>query len=114
MDTTQLQLWIEQNQLLALLGIVLLSFIGFFIARFIIARGLVYLAERTETSYDDIIVRHLRPFRVAWLAPVVVIYIFADLFPTYQSIIEQAMLFLNLMDFDHHFQRHIERGKRYL
>ena len=113
MDTTQLQLWIDQNQFLALLGIILLSFIGFFIARFIIARGLVYIAKRTETNYDDIIVRHLRPFRVAWLAPVVVIYIFADLFPANQTSIEQAMLF-NLMDFDYHFQRHIECGKRYL
>ncbi len=96
MDTTQLQLWIEQNQFFALIGIIILSVIGFFIARFIIARSLVYLANRTETKYDDIIVRHLRPFRVAWLAPVIVIYIFADLFPAYRNIIEQAMLFLIL------------------
>lgn len=96
MDTTQLHLWIEQNQQISLVGIIILSIIGFFIARFIIARGLMYWANRTETKYDDIIVRHLRPFRVAWLAPVIVIYIFADLFPAYQSIIEQAMLFLIL------------------
>jgi len=96
MDSTQLQLWIEQNQILALLGIIILSVIGFFIARFIIARSLVYLAKRTDTQYDDIIVKHLRPFRVAWLAPVVVIYIFADLFPTYQTTIELFTLFLIL------------------
>jgi miniconductance mechanosensitive channel len=96
MDITQLQLWIEQNPLLALFAIVILSVVGFFIARFIIAQSLIYLANRTDTKYDDIIVRHLRPFRVAWLAPVIVIYIFAYLFPTYQSLIEQVALFLIL------------------
>jgi len=96
MDSTQLQLWIEQNQILALMGLIVLSVIGFFIARFLIARSLVYLADRSETKIDDIIVRHLRPFRVAWLAPVVLIYIFADLFPAYQSGIEMVSLFLIL------------------
>jgi len=96
MDITQLQLWIEQNQILALIGIILLSIVGFFIARFIVARSLIYIANRTETKYDDIIVRHLRPFRVAWLAPIVLIYIFADLFPAYQSTVETLSIFLIL------------------
>jgi miniconductance mechanosensitive channel len=96
MDITQLQLWIEQHQFLALIGIIFLSIVGFFIARFMVARSLVYIANRTETKYDDIIVRHLRPFRVAWLAPVVLIYIFADLFTAYQSLIETLSLFLIL------------------
>jgi miniconductance mechanosensitive channel len=33
---------------------------------------------------------------VAWFVPVIVIYIFADLFPAYQSLIEQVTLFLIL------------------
>jgi miniconductance mechanosensitive channel len=96
MDVVQLKLWIEQNQLLALMGLFLLSMVGFFVVRFLIARSLIYLAKRTETQYDDIVVRHLRPFRAAWLAPVIVIYIFADLFPAYQSVIEVLSLFLIL------------------
>lgn len=96
MDTTQLQLWIEQNQFAALISIAVLSILGFFIARFIIARGLVYLTEKTETKYDDIVVRHLRPFRIAWLAPLIVVYIFADLFPAYQVGIERIAIFLIL------------------
>ena len=59
-------------------------------------RGLIYLAKHTETKYDDIIVRYLRPFRVAWLAPVILIYIFADLFPAYQNTIEELSIFLIL------------------
>jgi miniconductance mechanosensitive channel len=93
MDITQLQLWIEQNQILALFVIIILSVIGFFVAQFIIARSLVCLAKRTDTQYDDIIVRHLRPFRVAWIAPVIVVYVFADLFPAYQTTIEYVALF---------------------
>lgn len=96
MDSLQLQLWIEENQRLALMGLLLLSITGFFIARFFIARSLIYLTKRTDTQYDDIIVRHLRPFRVAWLAPVILIYIFADLFPAYQSTIEMLCIFLIL------------------
>jgi len=96
MDITQLQLWIDQNPFMALIAVILLSFVAFFIARFLIARSLIYIANRTETKYDDIIVRHLRPFRVAWLAPVVLIYIFADLIPAYQSVIEPLSLLLIL------------------
>jgi miniconductance mechanosensitive channel len=96
MNITQLQFWIEQNQLLALISLFFLSVIVFFVARFVIARSLVYLAKHTDTQNDDIIVQHLRPYRVAWLAPAAVIYIFADLFPDYQNMIEQAMLFLIL------------------
>jgi miniconductance mechanosensitive channel len=96
MDINQLQLWIEQNQFLALFVIIILSVFGFFVARFLVARSLVYLAKRTNTQYDDIVVRHLRPFRVAWIAPVIVVYVLADLFPAYQTIIEDIALFLIL------------------
>lgn len=96
MSITELQLWIEQNPLLAFGGVILLSLVGFFIARSVIARGLIYLAERTETKYDDIIVNNLRPFRVAWLAPLLVLYFFAYLLPDFQPIIEKATLFLIL------------------
>lgn len=94
MDITQFQLWIEQNQFLALILILLMSFVSFFIARFLIARGLIYIANRTSNRYDDIVVYYLRPFRIAWLVPVIVIYIFADWFPDYQWAIEQVGLFL--------------------
>ena len=94
MDINQLQLWITQNQILALGLTLLLSIAGFFIARFLIARGLVYLAGRTETKYDDIALKHLRPYRVAWLVPAIVVYILADWFPDYERVVEQVSLFL--------------------
>jgi miniconductance mechanosensitive channel len=96
MDTIALQQWIEANQFLALVILLLLSVLGFFIARLVIGRGLTYVAKRSETKYDDIIVKHLKPFRIAWLAPLIVIYIFADVVSDYQLIIEEAALFLIL------------------
>ncbi|NIM93154.1 MAG: mechanosensitive ion channel [Anaerolineales bacterium] len=96
MDIADLQLWIEQNPLLAFLGILGISILIFLIARGIIARGLVYLAKRSDTQYDDIIVRELHPFRVAWLAPLIVLYSFAYLIPEFQLTIEKVALFLIL------------------
>ena len=96
MTTADLQLWIEQNPLLAFGGVILLSFVLFLIARGIIARGLVYLAHRTESKYDDIIVESLRPFRVAWVVPFVVLHFFAYILPEYQVFIEKGALLLVL------------------
>jgi uncharacterized membrane protein YdjX (TVP38/TMEM64 family) len=61
--------WIELNPTLAPWALggaaVITSLVVFLIARYLIARGLVYLAKRTENKYDDIVVEELRPFRFA-------------------------------------------------
>lgn len=73
--------------LLGGLGLILL------IARNIIARGLMTFAGHTKTKVDDILVKHLKPLRVAWLAPLAAIYLGARLFPVYEHWIEIAALF---------------------
>jgi miniconductance mechanosensitive channel len=95
-QTMAVQEWILANPLLAFGVGTLLSLVIFFIARGIIARGLSYFAKRTETKYDDIVVRNLHPFRAAWLAPLIVIYSLASLAPDYQKQIENTALFLIL------------------
>jgi miniconductance mechanosensitive channel len=75
---------------------VILSAVVFLIARFFIARGLIYVSQRTETKFDDIIVQELRPFRFAWIAPLLLIYYFADLLPEGTEVIRQIALFLIL------------------
>jgi len=74
----------------------ILSVIVFLIARHFIARGLVYLSTRTDNKYDDVIVERLRPFRFAWVAPLLVIYYLAGLLPESAQIIRQAVLLLIL------------------
>jgi miniconductance mechanosensitive channel len=90
------QLWVDQNPAMALSGIIILGIVLFVIARGVVARGLIYLTGRTASKMDDIFVKHLRPFRVAWLAPLLVYFSLAYLLPQYQAVIEKAALFFIL------------------
>ena len=80
MTYTELQLWIEQNPLLAVGAIILLSLILLLVTRLIIGRGFTYLTRRTATQYDDIILKNLHPYRISWVAPLILIYAIAHLF----------------------------------
>jgi miniconductance mechanosensitive channel len=91
-----IEFWIEANPTLAYGAAIILSILVFFIVRIILGRGLYYLAGRTETKYDDIFVKDLHPFRVAYVAPLIVLYSFAYLLPEYEIIIKQGTLFLIL------------------
>lgn len=100
MPTENIQAWIDLNPTLApwALGgvMVIMSVVMFLIARYFVARGLTYLVKRTENKYDDILMEKLRPFRFAWIAPLLVIYYFADLLPESAGFIRQAMLLVIL------------------
>jgi miniconductance mechanosensitive channel len=77
-------------------ALVILSVVVFLVARYFIAQGLVYLSVRTKNQYDDIIVEKLRPFRFAWIAPLLVVYYLADLLPDSAQFIRQAVLLIIL------------------
>ena len=96
MDIDSILSWMEASVWQALLTVAAICVVVFFIARSVIARGLVYLAKRTENIYDDVIVESLRPFRIAYLAPLLVIYSFAYLFPDVESLIQNSSLLLML------------------
>jgi miniconductance mechanosensitive channel len=96
MDFTNPRAWIESNPYAAVGAAFLLLLLAFIVARAVLARGLTYFAERTKTQVDDILVKQLRPGRTAWLAPLILIYIFAYLIPAYQTVIEKGSLFLIL------------------
>lgn len=100
MSVEVVQIWIEQNPTLApwvvILALIIFAVICYLIARNLIARGLVALSDRTESEYDDMIVDHLRPFRFAWIAPLLIIYVFAGLLPENLALIRQVILFLIL------------------
>lgn len=96
MNFTNILAWIEANPYVAGGATLLLGMLTFIMARVVLARGLTYFAERTKTRVDDILVEKLRPFRIAWLAPLILIYIFAYLIPAYQVVIEKGALFIIL------------------
>jgi miniconductance mechanosensitive channel len=94
MTTADLLSWSTLNPGLAVSGVIILSVALYFFVRSTIARGLIYIAARTASKYDDIVVRNLRPFRVTWLAPLLVIYASSFLFPVYQDLIQKVSLFI--------------------
>lgn len=96
MTAEEITLFIEQQPWIALVAVLLASFLIYLLGRWIVGRVLVYLAQRTLNKVDDMIVEHLHPYRVAWIAPLVLIYVFAYLAPEYQETIEKVTLFLIL------------------
>ncbi|MBN2502006.1 MAG: mechanosensitive ion channel [Anaerolineales bacterium] len=77
-------------------GVVALSLAVFFVARRIVARALYLFAEHTETKVDDIVVEELKPYRFAWIAPLLVLYYFTYLVPEYQQTAQDIILILIL------------------
>lgn len=96
MFTSELIRVIEQNPLLSLVAVIVLAILTFLVTRWVLTTLLVYITRRTQTRYDDIILENLAPFRVAWVAPLLVIYAFAYLAPDYQRAIEKIVFFLIL------------------
>lgn len=96
MNIELLKTWMQDDPFLTITAIITALALIFLITRNIIARGLIHLAGRTQTQVDDILVRHLKPLRISWLAPITAIYLLAFLLPGYQSYIEKGSLFIIL------------------
>jgi miniconductance mechanosensitive channel len=96
MEGSNIQVWVEQNPVIAVSAILIFSIALFLFTRNILARGLIHLASRTKTKVDDILLKHLRPYRISWLAPLTVSYAFAYLLPDYAGVIKKVTLFLIL------------------
>jgi miniconductance mechanosensitive channel len=96
MNTTDWVNLLQNNSTLATFALIALSAILFVFTRYGIARWLTSLAGRTSSRYDDILVRNLRPNRMAWLAPLAVVYTNAYWFPAQQNLIAKIALFLIL------------------
>ena len=96
MDISLLTAWMEANALQAALAILILSLLALLVARFMLARGIIYLSKRSENRFDDVIVRNLHPMRISIFAPLVVLYIFAYTLPDIQAIIQNITVVLAL------------------
>jgi miniconductance mechanosensitive channel len=83
---------LQLNALLAALVVLALAAIAFTLARYVLARWFIRLSDRSATRVDDLLVRYLRPQRMAWLAPLLVVYLCARLFPAHQDILSGLAL----------------------
>ena len=92
MDLTAFIEQLQSNTLLATLVTASLAAIAYALARFVFARWFIRLSDRSASRVDDLLVRYLRPERMAWLAPLLVLYLGARLFPEQQEIISKVAL----------------------
>ncbi len=79
---------------LAVLGVLLLSYLTYVIVRRYLLRLLARLVQRSQTRLDDVLFEKVVARRLAYLAPLLVAYYFAYLIPGYETIIQQVLLAL--------------------
>ena len=89
-----IQAWIYENPNLALVGAVVLSYFLYLITRFVFSRVIQAFTARTENIYDDMIVEHMRPYRIAWLVPLLFLFVFTDNTLGQESAFGNVVLFL--------------------
>ncbi len=73
---------------------IIVAYLLYRLTKFILARGSFKIALHTETTYDDLMIDALYPFRVAWLVPLILFYYFAEFAFTEQPLIKDIVLFL--------------------
>ncbi|MGH2581341.1 MAG: mechanosensitive ion channel family protein [Anaerolineales bacterium] len=88
--------WLQSDPRNQLIAVVAGAIFAFLVARYFVARGLLYVASRTENKWDDIFIRHLHPYRLSLIAPLIVINEFAYLWPQSEILIRSASLFIIL------------------
>lgn len=94
MNIEILNAWLLANPYIGSLAALLVASLLYVLARWFIGRVLTGLAARTKTKYDDLLVEQLHPFRVAWLAPLLLIFIFADSLLPQVPLVRDASLIL--------------------
>jgi miniconductance mechanosensitive channel len=66
---------------IVVLFILILCLAAYLITRTVLMRSISYVAQRSKTQWDDLIMEHKVFSRLAWLAPALVVYLFAAAFP---------------------------------
>jgi miniconductance mechanosensitive channel len=88
--------WLQSDPLNPALAVAAGALLAYLVARFFVARGLIYLTTRTKNQWDDILVKHLRPYRLAALAPLLILWYYAYLWPDSEILLSKLALFLIL------------------
>jgi miniconductance mechanosensitive channel len=98
MTVENVQDWIIGNRYVLIPVVLVLSYGLYRLSRLILARGLFFVALRTENVYDDLIVDALYPFRVAWLVPLALLYYFSYLSAGQESVVKNIVLLLIIVE----------------
>lgn len=96
MDLILINEWILNNPTFSFLLLIPIGIVLFFISRIIIGKTLVYLSDRTETKVDDILVEKLRPYRIAYIPPILLLFTNTYLVPNYANSVQLISKFFIL------------------
>ena len=93
MDFNLIKTWFEENiiQLVYLLAVIFIAIIVYIITKKYILTGLTKLIKKSKTSIDDLFFDKKLLNRIALIAPLLIIYNFAYLFPIEVTIIENII-----------------------
>ncbi len=79
------------------LAVIIVAYLANFITRRIMVSGVSYLVKRTRTTWDDALLRHRVFVRLAHLAPAIVFYSTAGLFPPVTDLIQRLSMVYMIM-----------------
>lgn len=96
--------WFNANpvikQTVIITGVILLSIISYFITKKIVLKGIGIVVKKSKTRLDDIIFDKVMSRRLAYIVPILVIYNFAYLTPSFTIAIQRiavALIFLTII-----------------
>jgi miniconductance mechanosensitive channel len=79
----------QAYQMLMAAGVLVLGAISYFVTRHLVLRALLKFVQRTKTSLDDTLLKKAFLRQLSYLAPIIIIYSFADLFPFAEDLISK-------------------------
>lgn len=91
-----LQTWLGESPANPAILIFVTALVAYVLARFGIARALTYFASRTATKTDDTLLRHIKPYRLSWIAPLLAAFLLAPILPDNGDLLRRAALFFIL------------------
>jgi len=93
-----IQNWLNEYpfliQILYTIAVIVLSLIAYFVTKKIILGGISKIVSKSSTELDDIFLDKTLLQRIAYIAPFLVIYNFAHLFPDFEELIRRITVAL--------------------
>jgi len=74
-------------QMLMAACVLVLGFISYFVTKHFVLKALLSLVQKTKTSLDDTLLKKTFLRRLSYIAPIIIIYSFSDLFPFAEDLI---------------------------
>ena len=105
MDITKFENWLTEfpllYSLLKIIGVIFLSIISYIITKKILISGVNKIVKKTKTEVDDILINEVVLKRIAYIAPIIVIFQFIYLIPSLETFLrrftESALVVLLMM-----------------